>query len=227
MDHAVALVQAYLQVNGYFTVAEYPVLEALELGGYKAATDVDLLGLRLPMASGGAVARPCTESASEDGAVDTGPTIPDPALRVPRGSADLLIIEVKEGRAELNRGAKNDSVLTSVLTRFGLCPQKRLARALRELQEKGKTRWTGGKGERGGWPARTSVRMLAFGSVVEPKLVRGFHAISLSHVTGFLQQYMEHHWESLRYAQIKHEALGFLALLEQVRRSPTPPSDQA
>lgn len=28
MDTAVALVQAYLHVNGYFTVTEYPVLEA-------------------------------------------------------------------------------------------------------------------------------------------------------------------------------------------------------
>lgn len=31
MDNAVALVQAYLHVNGYFTVAEYPVLEVLKL----------------------------------------------------------------------------------------------------------------------------------------------------------------------------------------------------
>ena len=28
MDHAVALVEAYLRVNGYLTVAEYPVLDA-------------------------------------------------------------------------------------------------------------------------------------------------------------------------------------------------------
>ena len=28
MDTAVALVQAYLNVNGYFAVVEYPVLEA-------------------------------------------------------------------------------------------------------------------------------------------------------------------------------------------------------
>jgi hypothetical protein len=40
MDNAVALVQAYLRVNGYFTVAEYPVLEATRDGGYRAATDV-------------------------------------------------------------------------------------------------------------------------------------------------------------------------------------------
>lgn len=26
MDHAVALVQAYLQINGYFPVAEYPII---------------------------------------------------------------------------------------------------------------------------------------------------------------------------------------------------------
>ena len=34
MDNTVALVQAYLRVNGYFTVAEYPVIEAIEYGKY-------------------------------------------------------------------------------------------------------------------------------------------------------------------------------------------------
>jgi hypothetical protein len=29
MDNAVALVRAYLHVNGYFTVTEYPVVEAV------------------------------------------------------------------------------------------------------------------------------------------------------------------------------------------------------
>ena len=33
MDHAVALVQAYLQANGYFTVTEYTVLATLADGG--------------------------------------------------------------------------------------------------------------------------------------------------------------------------------------------------
>jgi hypothetical protein len=40
MDTSVALVQAYLHVNGYFTVAEYPVLEAyvqLGLGHWQCA----------------------------------------------------------------------------------------------------------------------------------------------------------------------------------------------
>ena len=46
MDNAVALVQAYLHVNGYFTVAEYPVLESLRHGGYRSITDLDILAFR-------------------------------------------------------------------------------------------------------------------------------------------------------------------------------------
>ena len=38
MDNAVALVRAYLRVNGYFTVAQYLVVEALRQGGYCVAT---------------------------------------------------------------------------------------------------------------------------------------------------------------------------------------------
>lgn len=38
MDTAVGLVQAYLRVNGYFTVAEYPVLDATGPGGPRTIT---------------------------------------------------------------------------------------------------------------------------------------------------------------------------------------------
>jgi len=40
MDHAIALIQAYLQPNGCFTVAEYPVIEATGEHHLKAATDL-------------------------------------------------------------------------------------------------------------------------------------------------------------------------------------------
>lgn len=52
MDNAVGLVQAYLHVNGHFTVTEHPVLEALEHGGVQSATDIDVVALRLPQAGG-------------------------------------------------------------------------------------------------------------------------------------------------------------------------------
>lgn len=46
MDHAVALVQAYLQINGYFTVAEYPIIETTGKNHFNTATDLDILAYR-------------------------------------------------------------------------------------------------------------------------------------------------------------------------------------
>lgn len=209
MDHAVSLVQAYLQVNGYLTAAEVPVLTALPAGGFATATDMDLLALRLCGAGGGVAPRPV--------APDEAPFAPDPALAIPTRGADFLVIEVKEGRAELNRGARDPEVLRAVLERFGLGPFERTDQALRELERKGRTRWAGDV-----W-----IRRFAFGSTVDPEIVHGFRAISLAHVTRFLTTYIGQHWAALRHAQIRQEALGFLALLEQVRRTvpPEPPSD--
>lgn len=200
MDHSVALVQAYLQTNGYFTVAEYPVLSTLPGGGYQSATDVDLLALRLGNA-GGVVA-------AGDGADRSG-FEPDPVLEIPEGTADLLLIEVKEGRAELNRGARDPRILEAVLSRFGLGDHPKRGRALAELERTGKARWPGGV-----W-----VRLFAFGSTVDPSVVDGFRALSLTHATRYLNEYIREHWEVLRHAHIRQEAFGFLALMEQVRRA--------
>ena len=46
MDTAVALVQAYLNLNGYFTVVEYPVLETSRRGPARSVTDLDVLAVR-------------------------------------------------------------------------------------------------------------------------------------------------------------------------------------
>lgn len=46
MDTAVALVQAYLNVNGCFTIAEYPVLEAYRRRPARSVTDLDILAAR-------------------------------------------------------------------------------------------------------------------------------------------------------------------------------------
>ena len=45
MADAVDLVRAYLQVNGYFTVTEYPVMERFG-GGHREVTDLDVLAYR-------------------------------------------------------------------------------------------------------------------------------------------------------------------------------------
>src|SRR6185436_11352215 len=48
MDHAVALVEAYLQLNGYFTSAEYPILARAGRNGAQMITDVDIMAFRFP-----------------------------------------------------------------------------------------------------------------------------------------------------------------------------------
>lgn len=40
MDNAVALVRAYLQLNGYFTVTEYPVVRRTGDGSFRTLTEV-------------------------------------------------------------------------------------------------------------------------------------------------------------------------------------------
>ncbi len=104
MNTAVALVQAYLQVNGYFTVAEYPVLEALRHGGTRTATDVDILAFRFPNAG-------CEVAHGRRRARSSLALEPDPTLGVPPSSADMTVGEVKAGVsqafvARASRGAR-------------------------------------------------------------------------------------------------------------------------
>lgn len=199
MDHAVALVQAYLQTNGYFTVAEYPVLARLPGGGVKSATDIDVLALRLGGAGG--LRTVGDDTSGED------PFEPDPALAIRKGLTDVLLVEVKEGRAELNPSARDPRILSAVLGRFGLGDDPRRQRALEELGREGDTEW----------PDGTRVRLVAFGSTLDPS-ARGFHAISLPHVVRWLRAFVRRHWGTLGHAQIRQPALGFLSLLEQVER---------
>jgi hypothetical protein len=57
MDVAVSPVEAHLHVNGCFSVCEHPVVEAMSRGGYREATDLDVLAARFPGAAHGNVTR--------------------------------------------------------------------------------------------------------------------------------------------------------------------------
>ena len=123
MDTAVGLVQAYLRVNGYFTVAEYPVLDATGPGGPRTITDLDILAVRLHRAPGAS------------GTVDA-PL--DPALGA-GGGADMIVGEVKEGRPHPNPAMRDPAVLEAAFTRFGCCAPTDAARLVAELLETGRT----------------------------------------------------------------------------------------
>jgi hypothetical protein len=134
MDNAVALVRAYLQLNGYFTVTEYPVVRKTGDGSFRTLTEVDIAAYRLP-----------------DGEPDFET---DPALGVPEGKADMIIGEVKEGRAQINASATDSNVLAKVLMRFGCCTEGDAHKLARMLLANGDVNTRAG----------LRVRLMAFGS---------------------------------------------------------------
>ena len=201
MDNAVALVQAYLHVNGYFTVSEYPVIEAVRHGGYRTVTDLDILAFRFPGA-GRLIPRAGSKRVKS---VDKHEYSPDPALGVSPDEADMIIGEVKEGRAELNEGVRDPLVLATALARFGCCSPAEAGPLAETLLRKGRTIL----------PSGHRLRMVAFGVVRGDTATQLYDTISMGHVVRFLQEYLHEHWEVLRHAQFKDPAFGFLMMLEK------------
>jgi len=190
MDNSVALVQAYLRVNGYFTVAEYPVLE-VSSQRVRTVTDLDILAIRLATEPG-------------DDRAD-----PDPALGVTPGTADMIVGEVKEGAPKLNRAMKNPEVLMAAFTRFGCCSADDAAELVDELLRRG----------RAIAPAGHVIRTVEFGNPGRNSWSKRRHVVPLDHVAAYLQQHLRSHWSVVGRAQVKDDVLGLLLLLEKSRRA--------
>jgi hypothetical protein len=199
MDHAVALVQAYLQLNGYFTSAEYPIIAGTARNGFRTITDIDILAFRFP--SGEPMGRPRRKAPK--GLDVTGL---DPGLAVPTESIDMIIGEVKEGRVGINSGIRDPEVLRTVVSRFGEVGDEK--GVVQQLLDSGNAEI----------PPSFSVRLIAFGSFPPGSPVPPCRIISLGHVLQFLQEYVRKHWHMLRHLQFKDPAFGFLMTLEKARR---------
>ena len=200
MDNAVALVQAYLRINGYFTVAEYPILEARRHQPAQMATDIDVLAFRFPGAVRQLLGR-------RTGAARASLSLPDPELEVPRGSPDMIIGEVKEGRARLNESMRNPSVIAAALARFGCCHQADAEATAQRLLHKGRAET--GEGH--------EVRIVVFASGGEGDA--RFQVVSLGHVVAFLRGYLRQHWSLLGHVQFRDPVLGLLMTLEKAGES--------
>jgi hypothetical protein len=216
MDHAVSLVQAYLQLNGYFTSAEYPVMAAAGRNGFRTLTDIDILAFRFPAGLPISLTREESVRAESvpEAAVPGRSRAPqgldladlDPGLGIPDDRIDLIIGEVKEGRVGINSGAREPDVLKAVIDRFGHSLDKE--RLVRELLETGIVLM----------PSGYQVRFIAFGAFPPGEKVPPCRIISLGHVLRFLQDYVRRHWGMLRHCQFKDPAFGFLMTMEKARR---------
>ncbi|MEQ1760678.1 MAG: hypothetical protein ABL986_20400 [Vicinamibacterales bacterium] len=199
MDTSVALVQAYLHVNGYFTVVEYPVLEAFRSGQARAVTDLDVLAFRFAGAGHDVVRgrghRPLGGRA----------LTPDPLLDCPVDRPDMIVGEVKEGAARLNAAMTDPAVLEVALARFGCCPPDHATTLTHQLLTQGHVIS----------PAGHAIRLVAFGDTPDSRRRGPWATIPMRHVVQFLRAYLKEHWEVLRHAQFRDPALGVLALIEQ------------
>ena len=200
MDHAVALLQAYRHVNSYLTVTEYPVLETLR-HGYRTATDLDILAFRFPGA-GRLVPASRQAEQSEDSHA------PDPMLGAAADQVDMLIGEVKEGRAQVNPAARDPEVLAAALARFGCCSAPEAVQVVRDLLRRGQATT----------PCGHRIRMIVFGSTTDPSVAPHWKLIPMGHVVEYLQSYLREHWDALGHTQFKDPALGFLLMLEKALR---------
>ena len=195
MDTAVALVQAYLRMNGYFTVAEYPVLDAAAGTPTRTITDLDILAIRLfrePMAHG-----------------DLASWGPDPALGADLGTADMIVGEVKEGKPRVNPAMRDPVVLESAFTRFGCCPPDMAADLVTELLRDGRVVA----------PAGHVIRTVVFGNPHHTESTRTWHTVPLERVIEFLTENLRANWNAVRHTQIKDDVLGLFALMEKSRRA--------
>ena len=200
MDHAVALVQAYLQLNGYFTSAEYPIIAGAGRSGFRTITDIDILAFRFP------TGEPMMTKGKRKAPTGLDVSGLDGGLAVPTESIDMIIGEVKEGRVNINTGIRDPEVLRTVINRFGQVGDT--DRVVQNLLHTGTAEI----------PPAYSVRLIAFGSFPPGSQVPPCRIISLGHVLQFLQNYVRKHWHMLRHLQFKDPAFGFLMTLEKARR---------
>lgn len=208
MDNAVALVQAYLRINGYFTVVEHPIVMAQGRHGFRMATDLDVMAVRFPQAQSVVAGRPRDRQVKSSG--------PDPQLGAAGEGVDMLVGEVKEGKAVLNAAAADPRVLATALVRFGCCSPESAADLVTNLHRAGRVRL----------PHGHTLRLVSFGSSV-PGGRHAHHVVTLDHVLRFLDQYLDAHWSALRTTGTKDPTIGLIALLRKtglmIADRPTPP----
>lgn len=190
MDPAVALVQAYLQLNGYLTVTEYPITTGTGQEA-KAVTDVDLIALRFPGAR--------AVGGEEEDLLDT-----DPLLQVGNDAMDLLICEVKEGKGRVNPNLTRGDTLTRTLQRVGCCPRAHISHHVESLLNAGSAVM-----DHGGVVCRARLAVFAG----RPGRPRHALVVPLAHAAREVCRYLHVHGPELHATQFSQPALAQLGLL--------------
>lgn len=199
MDASVALATAYLQLNGYFVLTELPV-QVADPHGYRTATDIDVLAVRLPHAA---------ELVPRHGAHARDLLLgQDERLDIDRSRTDILVAEVKRGRARINEGYHEPDVLRFALRRTGCCPPGAIDEHAAALARVGSIETWTDEGH------RCRVRLASFAG--EPVAMPGILSVGLDHCLAFVRQRLDTYRPQLRGAYFRDPVLNLLGLFEEL-----------
>lgn len=208
MHTAVGVVESYLRLNGYFTVAEYQVQHPVtgQPGTYETATDLDILAVRLPWAAETVLRHPIhpQEVRCEIWLAD------DPALAPARDVPDVLIGEVKEGAGELNRRLRTPEVLHAALRRVGCCPEAHINNAAADLLHAGAVRFAPPHG------VACRVRLASFCGYIDEPRAPAVLTITLGHMLQFISDRLVAYRPVLRSAQVGDPVLSLVKLIDKL-----------
>jgi hypothetical protein len=205
MDTAVGLVKAYLELSGYFVLAEVPVRMA-HAHGYRDVTDLDILAVRFPHTATGA---------NTPVYLDT-----DPALAIVDHTLDVIVGEVKEGQAKLNPALHRAAVVAFALRRIGCCPADQVDAEAASITRTGfrMVRMPGGP--------MCRIRLIAFAGA-ETHEHSGLQTVSLAHCDAFIRHILDEDDGALLGAQVKDPLLALYALQAKLRRQTSRPDRQS
>jgi len=195
MDIGVDLVEAYLRLNGYFTITEFEVLRETTPGNYQTVTDVDMIAVRFP----GPIYIADSHGEGESPAL----LVEDPVLDLEPDTVDVIIGEVKQGEAVFNPGLTDHHTLHTVLQRVAWLYDDDVHQVARDL-EKHLVCYQAEPPDR-----KVRTRLVAFGR----SPVNDIHTISLTHVFNTMIGQFEEYGDALRAAQFKNPAAALIRLL--------------
>lgn len=195
MDIGVDLVEAYLRLNGYFTISEFEVLRETTPGTYQTVTDVDIIAVRFP--------GPVYIADSHGKGESPSLLVEDPTLQLEEDIVDVIIGEVKQGEAVFNAGLTNHHTLHTVLQRVAWLYQDDVHQVARDL-EKHLVCYQGEPADR-----KVRTRLVAFGR----SPINDLHTISLTHVFEKMIGQFAEYGDALRAAQFKNPAAALIRLL--------------
>lgn len=196
-DPALDLVVAYLRLNGYFLITEQE-LHIREPAGFRTLTDIDIIALRPPTASG-----PAHHELGQGVEECLIVTDVDPALEVDTGRFDVIVGEVKTGEAELNPALLTPGSLHATLRRTGDLYGIHLDQVVDDLIADG-----------GSTTQTARVRLVAFAG--HGHLGRAT-TVHLGDTAQFIRRHLHAHHDLYRVTRFSDPVIALLELLEKVK----------